>query len=94
MPTALQSVAHTLMRVLVVVAGAVLAMLALALGLLLGLALMLWALLRGRKPVRMQAFRWQGMPRPGRKPPAGEVVDIEAHEVREGPSAPRALGDR
>jgi hypothetical protein len=93
MPTALQSVAHTLMRVRVVVAGALLAMLALALGLLLALGVMVWALLRGRKPVRVQTFRWQGMSRPGRAPP-DEVVDIEAHEVPEGKAAPRVLNDR
>lgn len=93
MPTALQSVAHTLMRVLVVVAGAVLAMLALAMGLLLGLGLMVWALLRGRKPVLQQSFHW---PRRGGMGGGGsdvaDVVDIEAREVRDTP--PPRLPDR
>ena len=82
---------RTLFRLLLLVVGAVLGLVALAVGLLLTAGVVTWALLRGRKPVRVQAFRWQGMSPPGRAP-AGEVVDIEAHEVRE--PAARVLGER
>jgi hypothetical protein len=82
---------RALLRLLLLVVGAVLGLFALAFGLLLTAGVISWALLRGRKPVRVQSFRWQGMARPGRAP-AGEVVDIEAHEVRE--PAARVLGER
>ena len=82
---------RALFRLLLLVVGAVLGLFALALGLLLTAGVVSWALLRGRRPVRVQGFRWQGMARPGRAP-AGDVVDIEAHEVRE--PAARVLGER
>ena len=65
--------------------------------LLLTAALVGWALLRGRKPVQVQTFRWRGMPRPGATP-SGEVVDVEAREVGRDSAdrvpAERALVDR
>jgi len=73
-------------RVLLLVAGAVAALFAMLLGLVLATGLMGWALLRGRKPVVRQAFVWPG--RAARVPPA-DVFDIEAREVPE--PAPRPL---
>ncbi|MEH0164531.1 hypothetical protein ABT392_15110 [Paucibacter sp. JuS9] len=50
------------------------------------IGLMIWSLLRGRKPVvDMARFRRAGKFRPGqsrRAEPAGEVVDVEAREVK------------
>lgn len=59
-------------------------------GLLAGGLLLLWALLLGRRPAARvgsmpPGAAWQrfrtGVGRPGRRAPAGEVVDIEAREV-------------
>ncbi|MEN9628568.1 MAG: hypothetical protein RJA10_1795 [Pseudomonadota bacterium] len=77
---ALKAVLRTLMKLLLLAVGAVLGLVALAFGLLLTAGLVSWALLRGRKPVQVQAFRWRSMPRPGATP-SGEVVDVEAREV-------------
>ena len=98
---ALKGLLRTLLKLLLLAVGAVLGLLALAFGLLLTAGLVVWALVRGRKPVQVQAFRWRGMPRPGATP-SGEVVDVEAREVgrdrdREGADrvpAARALVDR
>jgi len=52
------------------------------------LGLLLWSLLRGRKPVvDMGRFRRASQFRPGqqrRSEPSGEVVDVEAREVKTG----------
>jgi hypothetical protein len=98
---ALKRLLRTLLKLVLLAVGAVLGLLALAFGLLLTAGLVLWALVRGRKPVQVQTFRWRGMPRPGATP-AGEVVDVEAREVgRDGHpdgavrvTAERALVDR
>ena len=98
---ALKRLLRTLLKLLLLAVGAVLGLFALAFGLLLTAGLVLWALVRGRKPVQVQTFRWRGMPRPGARP-FGEVVDVEAREVgREGNHegadrvpVPRALVDR
>lgn len=74
-------------RVLLLAAGAVAALFAMLLGLVLATGLLGWALLRGRKPVVRQAFVWPG--RATRVPPGAEVVDIEAREVPE--PTPRPL---
>ena len=73
-------VLRTLFKLVLLAAGAVLGLFALAAGLLLTAGLVGWALLRGRKPLQVQGFRWRGMPRPGASP-SGEVVDVEAREV-------------
>lgn len=73
-----------LVRAAVLVAGAAFALLALAAGLLLGLGVYAWARLRGRPALRVQAFRWRGMP--GRSGAPSDVVDIDAREVHDAAS--------
>jgi hypothetical protein len=66
--------------------GAMLLMLgAMLLGLVLASGLLLWALVRGRRPPAMN-MRWgQAAVRRGfQRPPAGEVVDVQAREVDPG----------
>ncbi|MBK9359622.1 MAG: hypothetical protein IPM99_00205 [Rubrivivax sp.] len=75
-------------RVLLLALGALAALAAMAMGLLLAGGLVAWALLRGRKPVVRQAFVWPGR---GERVPAqdsAEVVDIEAREVPDAPPRP------
>jgi len=90
-----------LLRVVLAVAGALLLLGLLALAAVTVLALTVWSLLRGRKPVldfsafaKARAFRagqgfgpgfGQGASR--RHAPAADVVDIEAREVPESPEA-------
>lgn len=79
-------VLHAVLRVLLLALGAVITLALLAVGLLLALGLVLWALLRGRRPVLAPAFTWarrQGFAGPGRpgRPTAADVVDIDAREV-------------
>lgn len=80
-------VLRAVLRVALLVLGAVITLVLLAVGLLLALGLVLWALLRGRRPVVAPAFSWarrNGFAGPGRARPqaAADVVDIEAREVR------------
>lgn len=78
----LNTLARTLLRLSMLAIGLVIGLAALVMGLLLTVGLVGWALLRGRRPVPVQAFRWRGVPRPGSRPgAAAEVVDIEAYEV-------------
>lgn len=77
----LHAVSRTVLRLLLLAVGAAVGLLALVMGLLFTLGLVGWALLRGRRPPRMQAFRWRGVPQPGRAPERTEVIDIEAREV-------------
>ncbi len=78
----------TVLRLLLLAVGAVVGLATLALGLLLASGLVAWALLRGRRPVLNQAFRWRG-PRPGAggRVAPGEIVDAEVREVDEAPDA-------
>lgn len=85
---ALGAALSAVVRLVVAMFGALLMVGALFIGLLVGLTLMLFALLRGRKPQGMKfVWRkgdWPGRPGSGRTggPPAtGEVVDIEAREL-------------
>ncbi len=80
----LKRLPRTLLKLLVLALGTVLALVALVFGLMLAAGVVLWALVRGRRPAKVQVFRWRGMPRRGAMPPA-EVVDVEAREVRSGP---------
>ena len=77
----LKRLPRTLLKLLLLAGGAVLGLIALAVGLVLAAGLVLWALVRGRRPAKVEVFRWRGMPRGGAVPPT-EVVDIEAREVR------------
>ena len=85
---AAQVIGRSLLRALLALLALGLLLGALLAGALLALGLAIWALLRGRRlpPVRDD---WRGFPSPRRSrrvPPgaagAGEVVDIEASEVR------------
>ena len=81
-----QRLLSALLRFVLVIGGMLLMLGALLLGLLLASGVVLWALLRGRRPGPVN-LRWGGMPRPrGFGPRAtGEVVDVQAREV-DGPS--------
>lgn len=73
---------------MLVAVGLVFGLLAVVFGLVLALGLIVWSLLRGRKP-QVKRFRMNpsqpfgGMG--GRRAPAGDVVDVEAREVPETP---------
>lgn len=74
-----QRVLSAVLRVVFVIGGMLLMLGALLLGLMLATGIVLWALLRGRRPGPVN-LRWGTMPRPGfgtRHPRAatGEVVD-------------------
>lgn len=77
-----------LLRLVLVAVGLVFGLLAVVFGLVLALGLIVWSLLRGRKP-QVKRFRMNpsqpfgGMG--GRRAPAGDVVDVEAREVPETP---------
>ncbi len=77
-----------LLRLVLVAVGLVFGLLALLFGLVLAFWLIVWSLLRGRKP-QVKRFRMRpsqpfgGMG--GRRAPAGDVVDIEAREVPDSP---------
>lgn len=85
------------MRLVLVAVGLVFGLLAVLFGLVLAFWLIVWSLLRGRKP-QVKRFRMHpsqpfgGMG--GRRAPAGDVVDIEAREVPETPphQLPRERG--
>lgn len=81
-----QRLLSALLRFVLVVGGMMLMAGALLLGLVLASGVVLWALLRGRRPGPVN-LRWGGMPRPrGFGPRAtGDVVDVQAREV-DGPT--------
>ena len=76
------SLPSRLLRALLLTAGALFALAALALGAVLGLTLWAWARLRGRPTLRMQSFRWPAA-RSGT-----EVVDVQAREVNDAAARP------
>jgi predicted membrane protein len=80
--TVIQRIFSTLLRLLVITVGVVFGALLLAAGLVFTLLLLVWSLLRGRRP-RVVKFRVN----PGFDVPRGrgEVVDIEAREVPDAP---------
>ena len=84
----------TLIRLVMIVSGIVMAGLLLVVALVAGGGLLLWSLLTGRKPVlrfagvdpraAMAGMRQRAQARPGsppRRPQPVEVIDIEAREV-------------
>lgn len=89
MSTFLSRVVSALLRLVVVAVGLVFGLLAIVLGLVLAFWLIVWSLLRGRKP-QVKRFRvnpsqpFGGMGG-GRRAPAGDVVDVEAREVPDSP---------
>ena len=107
MPTMLQTLMNTLLRTLLAIGGVLLLLISVVVGTVLAAALVVWALMRGRRPANVR-FRWQGGGRPfggqhggpsgapsdtpfGRRPP-GEVVDVEVRELPDRP--PAELRDR
>jgi len=83
-------------RLVLAVASVVLVLGLMAVALLTVVGLLVWSLLRGRKPViDMGRFQRARQARPGFGPrrhaaPVGEVVDAEVREVPEvGPGSPR-----
>lgn len=82
---AVAAVLGTALRLLLLVAGALFGLLALAFGLVLAAGLVIWALLRGRRPMVRQAFVWRGPRRPGAatRPPSADVVDVDVREIRD-----------
>jgi hypothetical protein len=80
-------IVSALLRLVLVAVGLVFGLLAVLFGLVLALWLIVWSLLRGRKP-QVKRFRMNpGQPFGGMRPraPQGEVVDIEAREVPDRP---------
>lgn len=100
--TALTTLSRWLLRAVVVLAGLVFGLSLLAAGVVVALGVLLWSLVRGRRPTVLQfrrftQARWGGFAgapfaQPGS--PRGEVIDIEAREVssegqpRRGPVEP------
>ncbi len=87
-PGLLQRALGTVLRLVLLALGALLGLATLALGLMLAFGLVAWALLRGRRPVLDQAFRWRGGRagfggRAGARMPPGEIVDAEVREVHD-----------
>ncbi|HEY0818522.1 MAG TPA: hypothetical protein VGD46_07070 [Rhizobacter sp.] len=83
----LSRVVSVLLRLLLVGVGLVFGLMALLAGLVLAFWLVVWSVLRGRKPT-LQRFRMNpSQPFGGmrRQAPAGDVVDIEAREVPDVP---------
>lgn len=82
-----------LIRLVAIVLGAIVAAGLLLLGIVLTLALVVWALLRGRRP-QVRRFKvdprqpFGGFSRGGAAVDPADVVDVEAREV---PSAPPRL---
>jgi hypothetical protein len=78
-----QRTVSALLRTALLVGVTLLMLGALLLGLLLASGVVLWTLLRGRRPGAVN-LRWGRMPGAhgfGR-PPSGEVVDVQAREVQ------------
>ncbi len=89
----LGSMFSAILRFFMVTVGAILMVGALFVGLLLGLTLLLYTLLRGRKPQGVKFVwrkgEWPGRPGTRQGPRAidpGEVVDIEVREVAPQPT--------
>ena len=72
-----------LIRLLALIAGALIGLGLFVIAVLAFLVFLVVRLLTGRKPDF--EFRVNKNPWAGRKQPAGEVVDVEAREVRDGP---------
>jgi hypothetical protein len=81
-PSLWQRTVSAAIRTVLLVSATLLMLGALLLGLLLASGVVLWALLRGRRPGPVN-IRWGRMPgaRGFGRPPVGEVVDVQAREV-------------
>ena len=86
-PSLWQRSVSAVLRIVLLIIATVLMIGAMLIGLVLASGVVLWALLRGRRPGPVN-LRWGHMPRPrgfGQVPPRGEVVDVQAREV-DGPT--------
>jgi hypothetical protein len=85
-PSLLQRVLGPILRFVLVIGGMLLMAGALLLGMVVATGVVIWALLRGRRPGPVN-LRWGTMPRPrgfgrpGTSETVGEVVDVQAREV-------------
>jgi uncharacterized protein YraI len=81
-PSLMQRLWASVLRIVFVLGAMPLMLGALVLGIVAASGVMLWALLRGRRPGPVN-LRWGPMPRPPgfRRTPPGEVVDVQAREV-------------
>ena len=91
-PSLLQRVLGPILRFVLVIGGMLLMAGALLLGMVVATGVVIWTLLRGRRPGPVN-LRWGTMPRPrgfgrpGTAEAVGEVVDVQAREV-DGPRLP------
>ncbi|HMO47295.1 MAG TPA: hypothetical protein PKB14_14835 [Rubrivivax sp.] len=71
-----------MLRAALIVGGMLLMLGALILGLMLATGVMLWALVRGRRPAAVD-LRWSAMRRPASfgQQPQGEVIDVPVREI-------------
>lgn len=85
-----QRLLSAVLSAVLVVGGMLLMLVALVMGLVLAGGVVLWALLRGRRPGPVN-LRWGYMPRPPgfgprpARPGAADVVDVQAREVEDLP---------
>jgi hypothetical protein len=83
----MQRLLAAVLRPVLVIGGMLLMLVALLVGMVLATGVLVWALLRGRRPGPVN-LHWGRMPRArgfGTAPGRGEVVDVQAREV-DGPS--------
>ena len=83
---------RSLIRLLIVLVGAVIGLALFLFAALVFVVFLLVRLLTGRKPDLQ--FRVNKNPWAGRKPPAGDVVDVEAREVHDTPPLPLRAPER
>lgn len=81
-PSLWQRTVSALLRIVLLISATVLMIGAMLIGLVLASGVVLWALLRGRRPGPVN-LRWGRMPRTGGfgQPMDGDVVDVQAREV-------------
>lgn len=90
-----QRILAFVLRALMAAVGLVFMLMLMAFGLVVGSLLLIWALLRGRRPAPVRfgmprGAAWEGFRRTASGAPRGEVIDIEAREVPPaGTDAPR-----
>lgn len=87
MSSVLSRVVSVMLRVVLVAAGLVVGVLAVLAGLVLAFWLIVWGLLRGRKPKAVRFRMNASRPFAGTqaRPHQGDVVDIEARELPDVP---------
>ncbi|WP_295642615.1 hypothetical protein [uncultured Methylibium sp.] len=90
-----QRIVSFVLRALMAAVGLVFMLMLMAFGLVVGSLVVMWALLRGRRPAPVRfgmprGAAWQDFRRAASGTPRGEVIDIEAREVSPGGAdAPR-----